>query len=328
MNRPRRHIPVRTYDAFRRGSTDLSEQGREKAALRRFFLGSMSEEERVAFEDRMLADEGLYAQALVMEDELADDLVEGRLEGAERAALVSLMERSPAIRSRMDHAAALHAVLRRQAAARRPSPWARALAALSPAAAWRPALAGALVAAIAVGLWSHVRVDGLRSDVARAGEERDRARSEEAQARDALAAERQEHERRLADALRDRGPAGPGGEAPATPVLATFALAASARSDAPPVLRVPGGPGTVVLRIEVEAGPGELRAIVRTVRGEQVLALGGLRRVPSGSLGVVDVPVRAVLLTRGAYEVVLAAPLPGGAWETLGVYPFEVVRGQ
>ncbi len=52
--------------------------------ITRFLSGQLSEEERIAVEERFLADDDYFAQLLVMEDSLVDDYVLGRLTDEER----------------------------------------------------------------------------------------------------------------------------------------------------------------------------------------------------------------------------------------------------
>ena len=52
--------------------------------IRRFLLGEMSETERSAFEERFVADEDLFEQISVAEDELIESYVRGTLSPAEK----------------------------------------------------------------------------------------------------------------------------------------------------------------------------------------------------------------------------------------------------
>jgi hypothetical protein len=155
----------------------------------------------------------------------------------------------------------------------------------------------------------------LRSELATATSERDAARAAEARARETAAAEQQQ-----------RGPLLP---ATREPDLAVFSLASGTRSESgPPVLRVPAPPGSIVLQVEGDGTAGERRALVRTVRGEQVFADANPVPGTAGGLGVVTVRVPARLLTDGSYEVVLESRSAGGAWETVGISPFKAVRAK
>jgi hypothetical protein len=283
----------------------MAEPDHDAQDLRRLVLGTLPEDERAALEERLLEDEDLYLRAVLAEDEIADELAEGRLDPAERTALLAAIARSPALRERMEHSAALHAVLGRTARAARPAVWAR----------FGPALAAGLAVAALSGLWSHVQMQELRSELAVAASERDAARAAEAHARETAAAEQQERGR-LLPAARE-------------PDLAVFSLASGTRSESgPPVLRVPAPPGWIVLQVEGDGTAGERRALVRTVRGEQVFADAKPALGTTGGLGVVTVRVPARLLTDGSYEVVLEGRSAGGAWETVGISAFKAVRAQ
>jgi len=63
-------------------SVEPSQETEELIA--RFLSGQLSEEERIAVEERFLADDDYFAQFLVMEDSLVDDYVLGRLTDEER----------------------------------------------------------------------------------------------------------------------------------------------------------------------------------------------------------------------------------------------------
>lgn len=52
--------------------------------IRRFLLGEMSEDERTAFEERFVADEDLFEQMRVVEDELIESYIRGTLSAVEK----------------------------------------------------------------------------------------------------------------------------------------------------------------------------------------------------------------------------------------------------
>lgn len=62
----------------------IQENTHNDAEIRRFLLGEMSETERSAFEARFVADESLFAQIGVAEDELTESYVRGTLSPAEK----------------------------------------------------------------------------------------------------------------------------------------------------------------------------------------------------------------------------------------------------
>jgi hypothetical protein len=62
----------------------IEEELKTEAELHRFLLGEMSENERSAFEEKFVADEDLFAQILVAEDELIESYVRGTLSVTEK----------------------------------------------------------------------------------------------------------------------------------------------------------------------------------------------------------------------------------------------------
>lgn len=63
----------------------MNENPHNKLKVRRFLLGELSESERTEFEENFIADENLYEQIRVVEDELIENYVRGNLKAAARA---------------------------------------------------------------------------------------------------------------------------------------------------------------------------------------------------------------------------------------------------
>ena len=121
------------------------EQLSTEVELRRFLLGQLGEQERLALEERMLFEEGLAAHAAAEERDLIDAYVRGELGGEERHALEVGLLRSPAVRERLEVAQALYDHDR----ARHPRKGPR----LGFGSTWRWLAAALVVVAVGVGWW-------------------------------------------------------------------------------------------------------------------------------------------------------------------------------
>lgn len=61
----------------------MEQEGKNEAVLRKYLLGELTEEEELAFEEQLLADDELFDLVLAEEDELVDDYLSGELSEAE-----------------------------------------------------------------------------------------------------------------------------------------------------------------------------------------------------------------------------------------------------
>src|SRR3989304_768607 len=87
----------------------MQETESQKTALRRYLLGSAPEDERESVEQALLADENLYEELLVIEDELIDQYVWGQLPEPERTSFLQYLDALPDHKERLEFAQALRA---------------------------------------------------------------------------------------------------------------------------------------------------------------------------------------------------------------------------
>jgi hypothetical protein len=288
----------------------------ESARLRRFLLGQLSEPERVEVEQRLMTEESLFQELLLLEEDLTDEYVFGDLPEAERGRFEQHVAVSP---DRLE-AIRLARLLRRPAAAagRRPRQggWWRAAAALLGLAA----LSGALIA-------YHQRSARL---------EREAAAREQAL--------RNQNEALARELERERArPAGSGAGSPAasptprpaaptpppaavTPLLASIALSPGSlrsRSEVP-TLRPPGPGGRVRLFLTLDdEGDGHYAADLLGDAGRLLWRSERLRS-SDGLVVIADVPSDA--LEPGQYRVVLRQDRDGGPPDVVATYPLVVAR--
>ena len=92
-------------------------EGGNRASLRRYLLGDLSEADRDSVEDRIMSEKDMYEQLLLAEDELVDEYVSNSLSETDRASFSRNFLRMPELQQRVRFARAL-----RQHAVRSPSP--------------------------------------------------------------------------------------------------------------------------------------------------------------------------------------------------------------
>lgn len=92
---------------------DLNQEGREWMV--QYLLGEVrDEEERARFERRLLADENLYEQLLIAEDELIEAYLSGELSGSDKARFEEHFLGTPRCRERVENLRALREALTRR----------------------------------------------------------------------------------------------------------------------------------------------------------------------------------------------------------------------
>ncbi|HXU08976.1 MAG TPA: hypothetical protein VN743_08250, partial [Blastocatellia bacterium] len=79
----------------------------ELQVLKRYVLGELSEDERVALEQRYFSDQQVFDQLVRIETEIVDDYVRGRLSAADRASFERSYLQNPDRVRRVKFAAAL-----------------------------------------------------------------------------------------------------------------------------------------------------------------------------------------------------------------------------
>jgi hypothetical protein len=289
----------------------------ENARLRRFLLGQLSEPERVEVEQRLLNEEDLFQELLLLEEDLTDEYVFGDLPEAERARYEQQVAGSPDRLEAIRLARLLRGPGPAAAQGRKPrSGWWRAVAALLGLVA----LGGALMA---------YRQHGLRL-------EREAAAREEALRREnqALAHALQQERARTGGAT--ASPATPPTVRPDAPtprpaalppILASLALTAgSVRSHSEvPTLKSPGPGGRVRLFLNLDEEAEQHYAA--DLLGDAGTVLWHSERLSSTGGVVVIVDLPSGLLAPGQYRVVLRqAETPAVPPEAVATYSFVVAR--
>src|SRR5437867_10404414 len=106
-----------------------------------YLLGELrDDEERARFEQRLLADEKLYEELLIAEDELMEAYLSGELSAGDKARFEEPFLASPRRRERVENLSALREVLTRRPSSPSGSesgpPWPRPALAVAFGAAW------------------------------------------------------------------------------------------------------------------------------------------------------------------------------------------------
>jgi hypothetical protein len=269
--------------------TPVDERDRDADRLRRFLLGTASEDERRQVEERLFGDEEFLAELEDGENALLDDYAHGRLPDAERPAFETRFLRTAAGRERV-------------AFARAASRWPRAGASRWRVAAWLPqaaavllALSTAVLGARTVQLGRELREERNRSSA----RELDLARAAEA----------------------ERSPVAPPDASPAP----AFVLGAggSRGAEGAPELAVPADEPAV--RIAAPLPPGapqaSYQAVLRTVEGALVWEDAGLQ--PDRGQILLVVPREA--LAPGDYILTLSGRQEAGPPRELSDHYLRVV---
>jgi anti-sigma factor RsiW len=280
-------------------------EGADDAALTRFLLGELPDQERLRLEDACFEDEALFARLLRAEDDLIDAYVRGQLTAAERERFERRFGQTRAQARRVRFAR----LLRHAAEERRGTDagqWPR----------WA-APAAAVVLATVLGAWwligrgtkppvARAPVEGTTTPAPRLGPSPSPVPAE----------------------------AGPVRERPVAPVaVASLTLS-------PGMIRAGGETPKVVLRtaieeveLRLELGPGlpagaysGYRALVQTAAGAEVWRGGGLRASGIAARPFIGVRLPARTLTSGDYVVLLSGRNAEGREDDLRGYAFRVSR--
>jgi hypothetical protein len=304
-----------------------------EALLARYLLGQLSAPEQERIEQDYVADAGLQERLDLVEDDLIDGYVRGRLAAADRAAFEEHFLNSPRRRERLAFARA----------------WQQFVSALPPSlpATPHPAVTAArrpsrgpvvwLLAAmllLAVGsLWLIVETARLRRELARSQAERAALAQSEAESRQQADDERARREA-LARQLAEPPPQVPGGAGlpPQSPAAVTFMLTTGAARGPGErqTLNLARAAGQVRLQLLFrESGAtapnqADYRAVLRTPEGREVLRRDGLRAQPKGAARMVVLP--AGNLAGGDYILTLERRTGENDYEAVAEYAFTVSR--
>ncbi len=325
----------------------------EDKLIAQFLLGELSEDKRVPLEELMFKDDGFYERVLAIQEELADDYVQGRVSARQRTQFENHFLRSPLRRERIAFAATLTRAMAGQAPVApveaSGSHWWNAFLAFRLAPSSRVMLAAwVAVLVLAVGsAFLYVDNRRLSGRIEQARGEREaligRSRSNEVEAE----RKSQTLEEEIA-ALRSRGgemeaaihqkeqelatlkrAAQPNRPAPSIGEIATFILSPGLTrgTDEPEKILISGTSRTIQLQLALEK-PESYRgyvAEIRTARGNLVLS----RSLPAAqqtSFGqAVSLTAPASQLPIGEYEIALKGASEGKL-EAVGYYYFIALR--
>jgi anti-sigma factor RsiW len=276
--------------------------------LIRYLRGELAEAERDRVEELFFADDQLYGRLQMLESQMIDSYVRGRLPPDQRDRFARLVRNSPEQRRKVEFAEALRRLADRQAIAPSRRPWWESvlgfLQARTPAV--RIALAAAAVALLAMPVvyFQH-------------------ARRANAPVRQAAVPQP-----RPAPKSPDRTPETPPQRT--VPVLA-FVLSPLERGGGEENrVVIPAGESTIRLQLNLEDGQIEpLSATIRTADGVPVGEFSGLKPQGAGpGQRAVFVSLPSSRFRDGQYVVRLSHVAAGGSPELVGGYGFRVKRAR
>ena len=312
--------------------------------IKRFLLGQLSDEQRVAVEERLFKEDAFYGEVLAVQEELADDYVSGDLSPSERAQVNNFFLKSPRRQKRLEFATTLSQALV-QPAPRVVIPvrtaWhERPLSFFRGGFAFATAAAAVLLMILTGWLWMQNR--RLTTTVEQARAENDALQQSSTDTQESAARKAKDLEDQLA-ALKQEGGALKTTidqkekelenlrRIAATPSsrtntsLSAFILSPGLTrgNDEPEKLIVP--PGTSTLRLQLDLEREEnfkgYVAEIRTARGNLVWSKSGIPMHRTNYGQAVSIVVPSSLLPNGEYEVTLKG-VAGRNVQTVGYYYF------
>ena len=280
----------------------------DQARLRRYLLGELPEEERLALEERYFAADDVFAGLLAAEDELAEAYLSGALSAAERERYERVFLSTPAGRRTLRLAEDLGGRL----SLRPPRPRAAS-------ARWRHALgpaaiAAAVVVAAAAGIWVTTGRDRGHPTLARTAERP--APRPVAPSHDGAPSPG-------SGSLEARPLPAPGG------AILSVMLAAGLVRDAGPSKAFAIPPETTTVRLVLLLPRDDYpryRVSLQTPEGDERMARSGLtpRHLDSGPGIEARFPARR--LEPGTYVAIVSGVMADGRTEPAGEYVFRVIR--
>lgn len=312
----------------------------QESLMRRHLLGPLPEEEAIALEATLLADDEQFERACEIENKLVDDYARGTLSAADLESFERYYLASPVHRRRaelakilVEHADAPLSVS--PAAHLRPISWrARLSEKLSLASpVWQFALLAAVLVLAVGGLWLFFDRVRVRRELAQLKTESEVARAREQALADQVAATQKQNENLIEELVQLRDTENVSATQP-TPAprqnVFTFLLSPTLvrSSGEAQTLTIPPQTNTVRLQMKAEAtGARRFQASVRTVEGRQVWQQRTIRpRATNAQTVVVTVNVPAGKLATGDYIVTLSSVKQAGEMEEVNRYFFRVVR--
>ena len=291
----------------------MQETESQKTALRRYLLGSAPEDERESVEQALLADENLYEELLVIEDELIDQYVWGQLPEPERTSFIQYLDALPDHKERLEFAQALRA---HSLGSRAEASVATAGSRGTPEEGFGfrvPALflAAAVLLIMLGGVWSLATISALRKEVRTSQTELERSREGVA-------------ESRLSSDPVGRGAPGTG----SIPSRSFLLRAGTFRSGGTTqVLPMPQEPALVEIRLDLGVADYEsYRAVFHDAQSAELMSVSQLgARVQENEI-LVAFSVSSERFTTGDYYISLSGVIEGGELEPVARYDFRISR--
>jgi len=291
----------------------MHETESQKTALRRYLLGSAPEDERESVEQALLADENLYEELLVIEDELIDQYVWGQLPEPGRTSFLQYLDALPDHKERLEFAQALRA---HSLGSRAEASVATAGSRGTPEEGFGfrvPALflAAAVLLIMLGGVWSLATISALRNEVRTNQTELERSREGVA-------------ESRLSSDPVGRGAPGTG----SIPSRSFLLRAGTFRSGGTTqVLPMPQEPALVEIRLDLGVADYEsYRAVFHDAQSAELMSVSQLgARVQENEI-LVAFSVSSERFTTGDYYISLSGVIEGGELEPVARYDFRISR--
>lgn len=309
--------------------------------ITRYLLGEMSEDERMALEEKYFSEAGLYEQLEIAEGELIRRYVENELSPRERRLFEMRFLSRPWQREKAKLAQALKIYLAQQQAQKqagaaalfeRMAVWLRPFE-IKPAFAW--SMATAMVAMIFTGSWLFIQTQDLQTrltqlETERLGSlQREQALRQQSEAQreqnNALAAQLQSEQNRRAEFENKINP--PQRFSITLPLI----QGASRSSEAAPQRhRLQIGPENQLVQLLLYAGSAaayeNFRVILETAAGDTILAQYRLAAQQTTKGRAVMVSLPANMLSADDYLVTLQGVLASREIEEVGHYYFNVTK--
>jgi anti-sigma factor RsiW len=316
----------------------------------RYLTGDLSERSRQKVEDRYFKDDSFFEEVAIVEEELIDDYVRGRLTGHVREQFEKHFLTSPARRERVEFSRTMLKSLTGEPISDEPFPvmhltddparrksrsWFRSLFSGQNRTFQLAAVATMLLIA-AGAVWLLLENRRLRDEIndlqaacttleqkekemARQVEgQRERERELEAQV------ETEQNGRRQLEQQLDQLLAQ---SQPQPPTIFELTSNSTRSTGATKSLSIPSSAKTATLRLYIEPGDySTYRAVLETAEGEKVWSKSGLKASATSSGKAVVVNLPAALLSSRDYVLMLGGANAGGDYDDVGAYSFRVVK--
>jgi hypothetical protein len=288
-----------------------------------FLLGTLPEERRGAFEDRMFVDEEFFDRVEFAEDELIDAYMTGELPAALRSRFETWFLKSPRRRDRLELAVALSEFLMPSRPAKPRSSPGRIAAWFSNFSKWpTPAVAacGLAVLFCASSIWlgsTLVRERRIAADQRRVAEQQFAELRRRTTAAPPQQAQNPPQSHPPAKGPEKRGPQ----------INLAFLLLPNATRGEDSVITVPAEVKSVQLTLKTLTSitPGRYQAIIRDRSQHEIWRRDLFQRAGSKS-NALAVVVPARVLSPGAFTLALSAFEADGKTDVIADYAFRVVR--